>query len=188
MPKHLTAPRQTQTQRPAPYHVRTSSANMATTMAPMSSWTQLPQSHNMRWHDPRMHYSQASILSDPYMVPLQTPSILTAHSQEDLQPKPGQSAPWTPEEDNVLLNAKTRGLAWEEIHTRHFPGKSGNACRKRHERLLHRARKSDWDDSLIQRCTEVYIRKSPSFWKEVAQEIGGVRGEDAERMVRHLWA
>lgn len=102
--------------------------------------------------------------------------------QREQLPRPGQSGPWTPEEDAILLEERSRGSAWDDIHNRHFPGKSGNACRKRHERLLTKARDTNWDDARINNLLVVYSRHRESVWRQVADEVGE-KWEDVERVV-----
>jgi hypothetical protein len=50
---------------------------------------------------------------------------------------------WKKEDDVILRVARQKGLSWEEVHQQHFPGKSKNACRQRHGRLV---RKKNSDD------------------------------------------
>jgi uncharacterized Zn-finger protein len=49
-----------------------------------------------------------------------------------------QSSSWSAQDDETLIQARTRGLAWNQIAPKHFPHKSPNACRKRHEHLMVR--------------------------------------------------
>ena len=72
----------------------------------------------------------------------------------------------------MLLDAKGRGMSWEEIHQQHFPGKSANACRKRHERVLAKMKNTDWDDARIQRVTDAYNRHRESIWAPLCSELG----------------
>ena len=100
-------------------------------------------------------------------------------------PRPGQSGPWTAEEDAVLLEERSRGLAWDDIHNRRFPNKSGNACRKRHERLLAKARDTDWDDNRVHNVLIIYNRHREDLWKPVAEQVGE-KWEDVEKVVSPL--
>ena len=83
------------------------------------------------------------------------------------------------------MDAKSQGLGWNEIHQRHFPLKSGNACRKRHERLIQKLRTTNWDDGRIRKVMTAYnnpgIREQ--FWTELANRVGEDRWEDVERVV-----
>jgi Myb-like DNA-binding domain len=97
---------------------------------------------------------------------------------------PGQSAPWTTEEDSTLIDAKSSGMGWNEIHQKCFPTKSGNACRKRHERLMIKLRTTDWDHNRIQRVMMEYNRPHmrEDFWGRIANAVGE-RWEDVEKVV-----
>lgn len=83
------------------------------------------------------------------------------------------------------MDAKSQGLGWNEIHQRHFPLKSGNACRKRHERLMQKLRTTNWDDGRIRKVMAAYnnpgIREQ--FWTDLANRVGEDRWEDVERVV-----
>ncbi|KAJ9615563.1 hypothetical protein H2200_001638 [Cladophialophora chaetospira] len=141
---------------------------MATTMPQaMPAWN--PHMHNMGYSDHSLHYPQQHMLHSYLPVPSAMPAPAPMH-REPL-PKPGQSGPWNPEEDNVLLEAKSRGMSWEEIHRTHFPVKSANACRKRHERVLAKMRNTDWDDARIQRVTDAYKRHRHEIWTPLCNEL-----------------
>ena len=126
-------------------------------------------------------YSNAQAMTQPYMhhlpAPVQPPQLT--------QPQPGQSAPWTAEEDNTLMDAKSQGLGWNDIHQRYFPMKSGNACRKRHERLMQKLRTTDWDEDRIKRVMTEYntVGVRERFWTVIATRVGEQRWEDVERVV-----
>ena len=115
------------------------------------------------------------------ITPPQTP--LPQH-QPQTQHHPGQSAPWTQDEDNFLIDLKDSGLGWSEIHQKFFPKKSGNACRKRHERLMVQLRTTDWDDQRIRRVMNEYNAPGvpqPSYI-QIARRLGE-RWEDVERVI-----
>jgi hypothetical protein len=46
-----------------------------------------------------------------------------------------QTYSWSEAQDQVLLQLRSIGKAWEQIRREAFPTKTANACRKRHERL-----------------------------------------------------
>lgn len=120
--------------------------------------------------DPMMH----SYPPQAVMPPQPTPQL---HH-------PGQSAPWLTEEDDALMNAKAAGMGWNDIHQQYFPTKSGNACRKRHERLMQKLRTTDWDDNRIRRVMAEYGRHGvrEEFWGGIAKRLGE-KWEDCERVV-----
>lgn len=182
MPKRTT---KRETKRPAPYNLRapatvqTSTAMATALTSPMTPWT--PHHHQPMWPDPHMGYPpQQQPMMQSYM-PLSAP-LPPPHPQPPSHP--GQSAPWTTEEDTALMDAKSSGLGWNEIHQKIFPNKSGNACRKRHERLMVKLRTTDWDNTRIQRVMAEYnapgVRQE--FWSKIAQPFGE-RWEDVERVV-----
>lgn len=176
-----------QTKRPAPYKLRASTANMTALAPPMGHW--MPPSHHhqhqqsMSWSDQTNYpYSYTQSLNQNYMPTLPTVVGPTPIAQ----PAPGQSTPWTIDEDNTLVEAKSQGLGWNDIHQRHFPLKSGNACRKRHERLMQKIRTTNWDDGRVARVMTEYNKAGvrERFWAELAARIGEDRWEDVERVVR----
>lgn len=121
----------------------------------------------------------------PSYVPMSAPPTTPALPAAPAPIYPGQSALWSPEEDNRLLDAKSSGLGWNEIGKRMFPNKSGNACRKRHERLMAKLRTTDWDNVRIQNVMAEYnapgVREN--FWGMIAHRSGEQRWEDVERVV-----
>lgn len=186
MPKKRTAPRQT-VQRTVPYDLRHSAqitTNMAAIMNPptLQAWAQAQPSHNMGWGDPHSHLHYTSQPMMTYMQPVRPPSLPAPQMQRGSLPRPGQSGPWTADEDAILLEERSRGSAWDEIHNRHFPGKSGNACRKRHERLLTKARDTNWTDARINSLLVVYSRHREQMWTTIADEVGE-RWEEVEKVV-----
>ncbi|PVH92427.1 hypothetical protein DM02DRAFT_699974 [Periconia macrospinosa] len=46
------------------------------------------------------------------------------------------SLPWSAEEDETLLRARTQGMLWNEIAVEHFPLRDRKSCRQRHEQLM----------------------------------------------------
>ena len=98
---------------------------------------------------------------------------------------PGQSAPWTAADDSALIDAKGQGLGWNEIHQRFFPNKSGNSCRKRHERLMFKLRSCEWSDGRIQNVMNAYNTRGvrEHFWRGIADPFGE-NWQDAEKVVR----
>ena len=131
-----------------------------------------------------MQYPQQTMMPAAYMdmQPVRPTTMQPAPMHNDSLIRPGTSGPWTPEEDAVLVEERSRGSAWDEIHNRHFPTKSGNACRKRHERLMLKARESDWDDARISSLLTLYHSRRETLWAGLAEELGE-RWEDIEKVV-----
>ena len=179
MPKARSTKRETK--RPAPYNLRASapghtSGSMATALiSPVATWS--PHHGPPMWSDPHMGYQQ------PYhYIPVSAPQPPPPPMPQPSHP--GQSAPWTSDEDSTLIDAKSSGLGWNDIHQRYFPTKSGNACRKRHERLILKLRTTDWDHPRIQRVMAEYNapRVREEFWSRIAHNVGE-RWEDVEKVV-----
>ena len=54
---------------------------------------------------------------------------------------------WSPEHDELLMQARRQGLHWQRIASMYFPNKTANACRKRHERLMEKRNKADQEEN-----------------------------------------
>lgn len=63
-----------------------------------------------------------------------TPIVYKGVSTPPTMIRPSVGA-WTPSDDEILLAARARGANWAPIQQMHFPTRTANACRKRHERL-----------------------------------------------------
>jgi hypothetical protein len=75
---------------------------------------------------------------------------------------------WTAEDDEILLAARAQGMNWQPIAEAHFPSKSGNACRKRHERLLEKGKAEDWDTNKLEKLSEEYMAVRKEMWSVLA--------------------
>ncbi|UNI24871.1 hypothetical protein JDV02_010590 [Purpureocillium takamizusanense] len=89
---------------------------------------------------------------------------------------PGQHRPssgaWSPQDDNQLVAARMQGLNWGQIKDTHFPAKTANACRKRHERLMERKGADDWDGRKLQRLAKEYMGMRREIWSGLAARTG----------------
>ncbi|KAK5467843.1 hypothetical protein LTS15_000816 [Exophiala xenobiotica] len=153
----------------------------------MAAWPQPQQPSAMGWADHslqdqhHMQYSHQSMMQN-YMQPVRPPSMTNHQLPQETLPRPSQSGPWTSEEDDILIKAKGQGLAWEEIHKKFFPNKTGNACRKRHDRLLIKARDPTWDEARTQKVVARYNRVRDQVWRGIAEQVGE-KWEDVERVI-----
>jgi Myb-like DNA-binding domain len=179
MPRVPTS-RTTQRQRPAPYETRSASHSMAAPL--VSSYAQQfsPWDHSSYDQPHMMPMFMHSMplepsLSGPHGLPTQS-------SNQRHLPKNSQSAPWTAEEDECLRESKRKGLQWEVIHKQYFPGKSGNACRKRYERLEIKRRSTEWDPARLERLAVAYKEMRPTIWEPLARRLGE-RWEHVEKQV-----
>lgn len=92
------------------------------------------------------------------------------------------SGPWQDEEDNILLNARSRGHGWKQIQKEYFPSKSSNACRKRYERLIAKKRGSSWDEAKFEKLGILYKQLREQIWMPLA-EVMDESWEDVEKAV-----
>ncbi len=142
-----------------------------------------PSNPNMSFYNPRPvsgYYTDVSTTApqaamavpayDPYAVaPLTLPPTNTG-------PLPAQhrasSGAWTVQDDNTLLAARASGQNWSQIQAQYFPTKTGNACRKRHERLMERKGADDWDTRKLERMCKEYMSMRKEIWQGLAARTG----------------
>ncbi|KAF2093665.1 hypothetical protein NA57DRAFT_81165 [Rhizodiscina lignyota] len=91
----------------------------------------------------------------------------------DYTPSSRSSSAWTAEEDDILMNARAAGLNWKPIASRHFPNKTDNACRKRHERLMAQRNAEDWDGPKLELLAKEYMNVRREMWTLLANRVGG---------------
>lgn len=82
------------------------------------------------------------------------------------------SGAWTAQDDQTLTDARAAGQNWSQIQANYFPGKTGNACRKRHERLQERKGADDWDTRKLERLSKEYMSMRKEIWAPLAQRCG----------------
>ncbi|KAI7169216.1 hypothetical protein KC319_g7730 [Hortaea werneckii] len=82
------------------------------------------------------------------------------------------AAIWSAADDEILLQARASGLNWQPIANRHFPNKTANACRKRHERLIERRHVEDWDAEKLELLAHEYMICRKEMWETLANRIG----------------
>ncbi|KAI9702689.1 MAG: hypothetical protein M1820_006073 [Bogoriella megaspora] len=82
------------------------------------------------------------------------------------------STTWTPEEDEILMRERAHGSNWGPISAKHFPTKTPNACRKRHERLMERRRDEDWDEIKLENLASQYMEVRREMWSMLANRVG----------------
>ncbi|KAI6791382.1 hypothetical protein KC332_g17610 [Hortaea werneckii] len=82
------------------------------------------------------------------------------------------AAIWSAADDEILLQARASGLNWQPIANRHFPNKTANACRKRHERLIERRHVEDWDAGKLELLAHEYMICRREMWETLANRIG----------------
>ena len=82
------------------------------------------------------------------------------------------AAIWSAADDEILLQARASGLNWQPIASRHFPNKTANACRKRHERLIERRHVEDWDVQKLELLAQEYVAVRKEMWEILASRVG----------------
>ena len=63
-------------------------------------------------------------------------------------------------------------MNWQPIANHHFPHKTANACRKRHERLIERRQVEDWDAEKLERLAMEYETVRREMWEVLAARLG----------------
>jgi len=79
---------------------------------------------------------------------------------------------WNAADDEVLMAARAGGLNWLPIARLHFPNKTANACRKRHERLVERRQAEDWDAQKLEGLAQEYMAVHREMWEILASRVG----------------
>lgn len=127
---------------------------------------------------------------DPYAVapppppPISIPGNNFSHGlPTPSHPHRASSGAWSAEEDQTLLAARAQGLNWSSIQSTHFPSKTSNACRKRHERLMERRGADDWDARKLERLAQEYMKVRKEIWQPLAR-ITGEKWNVVEQKVR----
>jgi hypothetical protein len=103
--------------------------------------------------------------NSPYTHPAYTNTTTSAAGQRN-------AAIWSTADDEVLLQARASGLNWQPIASRHFPNKTANACRKRHERLVERRHVEDWDTHKLELLAQEYMACRKEMWEVLASRLG----------------
>ena len=96
---------------------------------------------------------------------------------QPLNPSPlGNDRPstaWSQEDDSLLMLSRAQGMNWLPIAKTHFPKKTPNACRKRHERLMEKQNQEKWDDGVrLEVLAQAYSEVREMMWKILADKVG----------------
>ncbi|KEY73019.1 hypothetical protein S7711_04682 [Stachybotrys chartarum IBT 7711] len=119
---------------------------------------------------PQSHHAAAAAVSfDVYTDT--TPATDLMPSATPTQHRPSSGA-WSPHDDQQLITARMQGLNWAQIKDTYFPSKTGNACRKRHERLMDRKGTDDWDARRSQQLALDYMSIRKEIWSPLAVRTG----------------
>jgi hypothetical protein len=82
------------------------------------------------------------------------------------------SGAWNQDDDRMLLSLRAMGKNWNQIQRDAFPTKTGNACRKRHERLMERRGQNDFDNRKLERLSKEYMSMRKEIWQPLAARCG----------------
>ena len=94
------------------------------------------------------------------------------------------SQSWPPQNDQLLMDARQRGMNWQPIATTHFPDKTANACRKRHERLMEKRNANEnWEGVKMETLARAYVDVREQMWKILADRVGE-KWQTVEQKVR----
>lgn len=113
-----------------------------------------------------------STMQPSHQYPMGGPVQPLQYTAAPVPQRSGSSA-WTPQNDDILLNARAKGMNWQPIQAQYFPEKTPNACRKRHERLiLARSSNEDWEMDKMKELADHYMSIRDKIWKPLADEMG----------------
>ncbi|KAK0712819.1 hypothetical protein B0T26DRAFT_753007 [Lasiosphaeria miniovina] len=123
----------------------------------------------------QMHMQSYDAYAVNPVPPLQIPTQGTAMGGPVGGPLPTQhrasSGAWNQDDDRTLLALRAMGKNWNQIQREAFPGKTGNACRKRHERLMER-RTQDFDNRKLEKLCKEYMNLRKETWQPLAARCG----------------
>lgn len=110
--------------------------------------------------------------SKPYMRALRAQS-----------PTSVPTAAWSTTDDELLLRTKASGKKWVEISPM-FQGKTSNACRKRHARLVTHAQ-IEWDEFKERDLAVEFVNAKVGFFKMIAGNLK-LEWRQVEKKVRYI--
>ena len=70
------------------------------------------------------------------------------------------------------MSARASGLNWQPIASKHFPSKTANACRKRHERLMERRNNEDLEGGKLELLANEYMSVRREMWSILTSRVG----------------
>ena len=97
------------------------------------------------------------------------------------------SSAWSQSEDDILMRARAQGQNWAPIAHDHFPAKSPNACRKRHERLMEKRNNAEnWDGVKVEVLAKAYLEIREQMWQLLAEKVNEKWSTVEEKVRIHL--
>ncbi|EED17000.1 hypothetical protein TSTA_020570 [Talaromyces stipitatus ATCC 10500] len=132
-----------------------------------------------------------SLLREPFIVEMDSPHQNGSPFNATKRAKLGKQRPlnesganhsssWSYHDDTVLISARAGGQGWSQIQREHFPNKTANACRKRHERLVAKRRGTEWNQEMLEKLSTEYSRRREQIWQPLANAIGE-KWQDVEK-------
>ena len=118
------------------------------------------------------HFHNLPIMPKESKTPISMHGSLFAPYPTPTTAGPRPATVWNAADDDKLLRARASGLNWQPIASQHFPTKSANACRKRHERLIEQRQVSDWDAEKLERLAQEYVAMHKEMWEPLASRMG----------------
>ena len=116
--------------------------------------------------------SRRAYQRDPYPRTSGNPSSTASQTRPKLVPANERpSGAWTTKDDDQLMRARAGGSNWGPISQNHFPHKTANACRKRHERLMEKKSAECWDGIKIEDLAQAYVELREEMWKPLAERF-----------------
>lgn len=89
---------------------------------------------------------------------------------------------WSTKDDEILIQLRAQGVSWNQMASEHFPSKTGNACRKRHERLMERRNakeqnpeKSAFDETKLGGILRKPTEKFPEDSSPIRAGVGSIK-------------
>jgi hypothetical protein len=96
---------------------------------------------------------------------------------------------WTDADDEILWDARSQSKNWQEICDEHFPTKTANACRKRHERLREMRQQEDFNEEgpRFPELTNAYCDVREDMWSILARHLNYENWQALEKKVSNLF-
>ncbi|MCJ1289714.1 hypothetical protein MMC34_001247 [Xylographa carneopallida] len=127
---------------------------------PKGSKTAIPKSHRT---DP---YPTGTTNMSSHANPSHPHGGMAAIGNERL------STAWSHDDDELLMRSRAQNMNWAPIAATHFPSKTPNACRKRHERLMEKKNAENWDGVKLEELARAYVDSREMMWKILADKVG----------------
>jgi hypothetical protein len=123
--------------------------------------------------------------NDFLVGPSRRMSLAPIINMESSAPRILTSEKWNAHDDQTLMTARAQGLNWAPIQLRHFPTKTPNACRKRHERLMEKRSAEDWSPEQLESLGREYAAVRKEMWSMLAGRLGE-KWQIVEKKVRDV--